>query len=72
MHKYLLLKRASPEERAKAVPRVYIFAGKAAAAYLSAKAIIRLICCCADVVNNDKEIGDLLKVNARESSSNNC
>lgn len=52
----------SPAERATAVPRVHIFAGKAAAGYHSAKAIIHLICCVGDVVNHDKEIEGLIKV----------
>jgi len=43
-------------------PRVKIFAGKAAASYAQAKLIIKLINDVATVVNNDKEIGDQLKV----------
>jgi glycogen phosphorylase len=44
------------------VPRVKIFAGKAAASYFQAKLIIKLINDVAKVVNNDAEIGDALKV----------
>ncbi len=52
--------RAHPER--PWVPRVKIFAGKAAASYAQAKLIIKLINDVAAVVNNDPDIGDLLKV----------
>jgi glycogen phosphorylase len=44
------------------VPRVKIFAGKAAASYFQAKLIIKLINDIADVVNADATIKDALKV----------
>ena len=44
------------------VPRVKIFAGKAAASYAQAKLIIKLINDVGAVVNNDPDIRDLLKV----------
>lgn len=44
------------------VPRAVFIGGKAAPGYVNAKRIIKLINCISDVVNNDKEINDLLKV----------
>ncbi|MFN5720797.1 MAG: glycogen/starch/alpha-glucan phosphorylase, partial [Bradyrhizobium sp.] len=44
------------------VPRVKIFAGKAAASYRYAKLIIKLINDVAEVVNNDASLGGRLKV----------
>ncbi|KAK0714822.1 glycosyl transferase [Lasiosphaeris hirsuta] len=62
IHRYLTLKALSPEERKKYLPRVSIFGGKAAPGYWMAKQIIHLINSVGAVVNNDEDIGDLLKV----------
>ena len=44
------------------VPRTIIFGGKAAPAYQMAKLIIKLITAVGDVVNYDKDVKKLLKV----------
>ncbi|KAI5463188.1 family 35 glycosyltransferase [Mariannaea sp. PMI_226] len=62
IHRYLTLKAMKPEERKKQQPRVSIFGGKAAPGYWMAKQIIHLINSVGSVVNNDEDIGDLLKV----------
>jgi len=62
IHRYLAIKAMSAEDRKKLAPRVSIFGGKAAPGYWMAKTIIHLINKVGDVVNNDKDIGDLLKV----------
>lgn len=62
IHRYLRLKSLSPAERAKVLPRVSIFGGKSAPGYYAAKTIIKLINAVGQVVNNDKDIGDKLKV----------
>lgn len=62
VHRYLELKSLDSKSRAKIVPRVKIFAGKAAPGYETAKAIIQLICAVAAVVNKDKDTRNWLKV----------
>merc|ERR1712151_1109975 len=55
IHRYLMIKKASPAERAKIQKRESIFGGKAAPAYIRAKTIIKLI-------NNDPDVSPYLKV----------
>lgn len=60
--RYNKIKRMSPEERNNVVPKVVIIGGKAAASYVQAKHIIRLINGVSQVVNHDSDVGELLKV----------
>jgi starch phosphorylase len=59
VHEYL---RLIEDNRPPAVPRTYIFAGKAAPGYWAAKQIIKLICRVGSIVNNDPRANGLLKV----------
>jgi starch phosphorylase len=62
VYRYKKIKEMSPEERKKVVPRVVMLGGKAFATYTQAKRIVKLVTDVGSVVNNDKDIGDLLKV----------
>lgn len=62
LHVITRYNRIKADPDAKWVPRVNIFAGKAASAYYMAKHIIHLINDVATVINNDPQIGDKLKV----------
>lgn len=46
----------------KMVPRTYFFGGKAAPGYYMAKMIIRLICSVSEMVNQDEDTNDTMKV----------
>ncbi|XP_047313524.1 alpha-1,4 glucan phosphorylase L isozyme, chloroplastic/amyloplastic [Impatiens glandulifera] len=52
----------SKDRKEKYAPRVCIFGGKAFATYVQAKRIVKLITDVGATINNDPEIGDLLKV----------
>lgn len=62
IYRYLTLLEMSPEKRSAQVPRAMIFGGKAAPGYWAAKKLIKLINNIAKRVNDDRNIGDLLKV----------
>lgn len=54
------------------VPRVVVFGGKAASAYYMAKKMIKLVTAVGEVVNKDKDVGDLLKVSRMQYNSYAC
>lgn len=56
---YAKLKR---DRTAKTVPRTFIFGGKAAPGYFMAKLVIKLITSVAEVVNNDPDVRDRMRV----------
>ncbi|XP_058184779.1 alpha-1,4 glucan phosphorylase L isozyme, chloroplastic/amyloplastic isoform X2 [Rhododendron vialii] len=63
VYRYKKMKEMSASKRkAKFVPRVCIFGGKAFATYVQAKRIVKFITDVGSTVNHDPEIGDLLKV----------
>ncbi|KAJ9683748.1 hypothetical protein PVL29_019356 [Vitis rotundifolia] len=63
VYRYKKMKEMTAAERkAKFVPRVCIFGGKAFATYVQAKRIVKFITDVGTTVNHDSEIGDLLKV----------
>lgn len=62
LHIITLYNRIKDNPKQDFVPRTIIFGGKAAPAYFAAKLIIKLINSIAEVVNNDRVIGDRLKV----------
>lgn len=62
LHVITLYNRIKANPGGDFVPRTVIFSGKAAPAYTIAKLVIRLINAVGDVVNNDPEVGDRLKV----------
>src|SRR5690606_11464317 len=61
LHTVVLYNRIKANPSAPFQPRTVIFAGKAAPGYVMAKNHIKFINSIADVINNDKEVGDKLK-----------
>ena len=59
VHEYLCLIEDGTQP---AVPRTYIFAGKAAPGYWAAKQIIKLICSVGSIINNDPRANGQIKV----------
>ncbi|MCO5975871.1 glycogen/starch/alpha-glucan phosphorylase [Ideonella oryzae] len=62
LHVITRYRRILDQPDAQWVPRVVVFAGKAASAYYMAKLVIRLINDVAELINNDPRVGDRLKV----------
>ncbi|KAM6551143.1 hypothetical protein CsatB_000951 [Cannabis sativa] len=62
IHRYDCIKNMNESDRRKVVPRVCIIGGKAAPGYEIAKKIIKLCHAVADKINNNSDIGDLLKL----------
>ncbi|MDE2484205.1 MAG: glycogen/starch/alpha-glucan phosphorylase [candidate division NC10 bacterium] len=59
VHQYLCMIQDGQEPP---VPRVYIFAGKAAPGYWTAKQIIKLVTSVGQIINNDPRVKGLIKV----------
>ncbi|CAG9318472.1 unnamed protein product [Blepharisma stoltei] len=62
IYRYLKLKEMTVDDRQRQVKRVFMIGGKAAPGYITAKRIIKLITSISEVVNNDEDIGDIMKV----------
>jgi len=62
LHIVTLYNRLKINPGAEITPRTFIFGGKAAPGYFMAKLIVRLIHAVADVVNQDPDVRDRLKV----------
>ncbi len=62
LHIITLYNRIKSDPGMEMIPRTFIFGGKAAPGYFLAKRIIKLINSVAEVVNQDKEVRDRLKV----------
>jgi starch phosphorylase len=62
IHRYMMIKQASPSERAKFQKRTTLIGGKAAPAYVNAKTIIKLVGYISKVVNEDPDVSPYMKV----------
>jgi len=59
IHEYLLI---TEDGLTPLTPRTHIFAGKAAPGYWQAKQIIKLINSLAEVINDDRRVGNMMKI----------
>jgi starch phosphorylase len=62
LHIITLYNRIKANPNREITPRVFVFGGKAAPSYFMAKRIIKLINSVAEVVNNDPDVRDRLKI----------
>merc|ERR1711920_113603 len=62
IHRYLMIKRASPADRKKFQKRVSLIGGKAAPAYVNAKIIVKLINNIGEVIKNDPDVSPYMTV----------
>lgn len=62
LHIITLYNRIKADPNADIIPRTFIFGGKAAPGYVMAKLMIKFITSVGDVVNNDPDVRDRLKV----------
>lgn len=62
LHIVTLYHRIKSQPNVSRVPRTFIFGGKAAPGYAQAKLIIKLITSVGEVINNDPDVRDQLKV----------
>ncbi len=62
LHIITLYNRIKANPNAEITPRTFLFGGKAAPGYAMAKLIIQLICAVGEVVNNDPDVRDRIKV----------
>ena len=62
LHVITLYDRIKGDRNAEILPRTFIFGGKAAPGYFMAKLIIKLINSVGEVINNDPDVGDRLRV----------
>ncbi len=62
LHIITLYNRIKRDPKADITPRTFIFGGKAAPGYFMAKLIIKLVNSVGEVVNNDPDVADRLKV----------
>ena len=62
LHIVVLYQRLLDAPQREMVPRTFVFGAKSASGYATAKLIIKLINSVAEVVNNDPDVGDKLRL----------